>query len=80
MDDLAKSLEQSQSLISGGVEYDQVDQMSYMLQDLSLQQRQSFNALKQQYDRSAQAIEQVHSMLKVQKEIPPQTMLRKPGI
>jgi hypothetical protein len=80
MSDLAKSLQQNQSLISRGVEYEQVDQMSYMLQDLSLQQRQSFDALQQQYDRSAQTIEQVHSMLQVQKAIPPQIMLQKPVI
>jgi hypothetical protein len=80
MRDLAKSLEQNQSLIQRGVEYEQVDHMSYMLQDLSLQQRESFDALRQQYDRSVQAFEQVRSMLQVQQEVPPRIMLQQPVI
>jgi Fungal N-terminal domain of STAND proteins len=80
MTDLAKSLEQNQSLIQRGVEYEQVDHMSYMLQDISLQQRESFGALRQQYDRSVQAFEQVRSMLQVQQKFPPQIMLQQPVI
>jgi hypothetical protein len=80
MRDLAKSLEQNQSLIQRGVEYEQVDNMNYMLQDISLQQRESFGALRQQYDRSVQAFEQVRSMLQVQQEVPPQIMLQQPVI
>ena len=80
MRDLAKSLEQNQSLIQRGVEYEQVDNMSYMLQDISLQQRESFHALRQQCDRSVQAFEQVRSMLQAQQGVPPQIMLQQPVI
>jgi hypothetical protein len=63
MRNLARSLEQNQSLIQHGAEYEQVGHMSYMLQDISLQQRESFDALRQQFDWSVQAFEQVRLML-----------------
>jgi Fungal N-terminal domain of STAND proteins len=80
MRDLAESLEQNQSLIQRGVEYEQIDHISYMLQDISLQQRESFDALRQQYGWSVQAFEQVRSMLQVQQEVPHQIMLQQPVI
>jgi hypothetical protein len=78
--DLAKSLEQCQSLMQRGVEYEQVDQISYMLQDLSVQQRNSFDALKRQNDRSLQGFQQLWSMLQIQQEVPPRVMLQQPVI
>jgi hypothetical protein len=77
---LTKSLQEKQNEIPRGVEYEQVDQMSYMLQDMSLQQRKSFNILSQQYDRSVQAFEDVRSMPQIQKEVPPRIMLQQPVI
>ena len=78
--DLTKSLQEKQNEVPRGVEYEQVDQMSYMLQDMSIQQRKSFNILSEQYDRSVQAFEDVRSMLQIQKEVPPQIMLQQPVI
>jgi hypothetical protein len=63
-----------------GVEYEQVDQISYMLQDLSVQQRNSFDALKRQNDRSLQGFQQLWSMLQIQQEVPPRVMLQQPVI
>jgi hypothetical protein len=80
MRNLAKSLEQNQSLIQHGVEYEQVDHVSNMLQDISLQQRESFGTLRQQFDWSVQAFEQVRSMLQAQQEVPHQIMLSQPVV